>query len=108
MMQIKVFTRFVTHFSKLQFQAIFYLDLDFLSKESNVSLFDDTVNFTIFQKAIASRIYTFRGWESCALKEPFFLYVILKPFFGPRKASALDENVSNARLRFFCSYNLFS
>ena len=87
MMQIKVFTRFVTHFSKLQFQAIFYLDLDFLSKESNVSLFDDTVNFTIFQKAIASRIYTFRGWESCALKEPFFLYVILtKTLFWPAKS----------------------
>ena len=59
-----IFTRFDTHFSKLlssyilsRFRIFFY----FLHpcKESNVSSFVDTVNFTIFQKVIAPRVYIF-------------------------------------------------
>ena len=59
----------------------------------NVSCFDDTVNITIFQKVIASRVYIFSSCERVLLEELFFLFVILKAFSGPPKASALDENV---------------
>ena len=89
-----ILTRFGTHFSKLfssyilsRFRILFY----FLHpcKESNVSSFVDTVNFTIFQKVIASRIYLyiFSGCENCLLKKKhaFFLYVILKAIFWPAK-----------------------
>ena len=34
-----------------------------------------------------------KGCERVLLKELFFLFVILKAFFGPVKASALDGNV---------------
>ena len=64
-----------------------------LCKESNVSCFEDTVNITIFQKVIASRVYIFSSCERVLLEELFFLFVILKAFYGPAKASALDENV---------------
>ena len=52
------------------------------------------MNFAIFQKVIASRIYVFSGCERVLLKELFFLFVILRAFFGPTKASAVDENAS--------------
>ena len=61
-------------------------------KESNVSCFDDTVTFSLFQKGIASRVYIFSSRERILLKELFFPLVILDDF-GPPKASALDENV---------------
>ena len=64
-----------------------------MQRKLNVSCFVDTMNFTIFQKAIASRIYIFNVYKRVLLKELFFLFVILKAFFGPPKASALDENV---------------
>ena len=51
------------------------------------------MNFIIFKNVIASRIYIFSGCKRVLLKEPFFLYVILKAFFGPPKVGALDENV---------------
>ena len=59
-----IFTGFDTHFSKLlssyilsRFRIFFYFLHPF--KESNVSSFVDTVNFTIFQKVIASRVYIY-------------------------------------------------
>ena len=59
-----ILTRFDTHFSKLlssyilsRFRIFFYFLHPF--KESNVSSFVDTVNFTIFQKVIASRVYIY-------------------------------------------------
>ena len=52
------------------------------------------MNFAIFQKVIASRIYVFSGCERVLLKELFFLFVILKAFFDSKKVSAVDENVS--------------
>ena len=65
-----------------------------MQRKLNVSCFDDMVNFTIFQKVIASRVYMFNGYKKVLLKELFFLFVLLKAFFfGPPKASALDENV---------------
>ena len=67
-------------------------------KESKVSYFDDTMNFTIFQKVIASMVYIVNGCERVLLKKQFFLFVILKAFFGPPKASTLDENVSSTLL----------
>ena len=90
---------------------MFYLDLiGFFfyllhpCKESSVSSFVETVNFTLFRKVIASRVYIFSGCESCILKEPFVLYVCHTiSFFDPPKASALDENVSSALLQFFRS-----
>ena len=51
------------------------------------------MNITIFQKVIASRVYIFSSCERVLLEELFFLFVILKAFYGPAKASALDENV---------------
>ena len=100
-----IFTRFGTHFSKLlsscllsKFRIFFY----FLHpcKESNVSSFVDTVNFTIFQNVIASRVYLyiFSGCENCLLKKPCILPVCHTKsfFFGPPKSSALDENISSA------------
>ena len=60
-----IFTSFGTHFSKVYFQAIFHLAVGFFFyflhpfKESNVSSIVDTVNFTIFQKAIASMVYLY-------------------------------------------------
>ena len=92
-----IFTRFVAQFWK--FLSSYILSLSRLSsyflypyKESNVSCFDDTVNFTIFQKVIASRVYIFSSCERVLLKELFYLFVILKALFGRAKASALDEN----------------
>ena len=93
-----IFTSFDTHFSKLlssyilsRFRIFFYFLHPF--KESNVSSFVDTVNFTIFQRVIASRVYLYIYlavvkivfWKNHA----FLLYVI-------PKLSALDENVSSA------------
>ena len=59
-----IFTRFDTHFSKLPssyilswFRIFFYFLHPY--KECNVSSFVDTVNFTIFQKIIASRLYIY-------------------------------------------------
>ena len=46
------------------------------------------MNFTIFQKVIASRVYIVNGRERVLLKEQFFLFVLLKGFFGLPKASA--------------------
>ena len=78
-----ILTRFSTHFSKLlssyilsRFRIFFY----FLHpcKESNVSSFVNTVNFTIFQKIIASRVYLyiFSGCaENCLLKKTCILPV---------------------------------
>ena len=78
-----ILARFSTHFSKLlssyilsRFRIFFY----FLHpcKESNVSSFVNTVNFTIFQKAIASRVYLyiFSGCaENCLLKKTCILPV---------------------------------
>ena len=101
-----ILARFSTHFWKLlssyilsRFRIFFY----FLHpcKESNVSSFVNTVNFTIFQKVIASRVYLyiFSGCaENCLLKKhAFFLYVILQAFFWPAKikSSALGENISS-------------
>ena len=70
-----ILTRFGTHFSKLLLSYIlcrFRIFFDFLHpcKETNVSSFVDTVNFTIFQKVIASRVYLhiFSGCENCLLK----------------------------------------
>ena len=81
---------FVAHFSK--FLSIYILSWFRLSfyllhscKESNVSYFDDTMNFTIFQKVIASRVYIVNGCERVLLKEQFFLFVILKAVFWPTK-----------------------
>ena len=57
-----ILTRFDTHFSKL-LSSYNFIDLGFFctsytrsKKVSNVSSFVDTVNFTIFQKVIASRV----------------------------------------------------
>ena len=54
------------HISQSYFQAIIYLDLGFFctsytrsKKVMHVSSFVDTVNFTIFQKVIASRVYIY-------------------------------------------------
>ena len=57
-----IFTRFDTHFSKLLSSYILYRFRIFFyflhpCKESNVWSFVDTVNFTIFQKVIAPRVY---------------------------------------------------
>ena len=51
------------------------------------------MNFTIFQMVITSRVYIFSSCERVLLKELLFLFVILKPFFGPPKPSALGDNV---------------
>ena len=60
-----------------------------MQRKYNVSCFDYTVNFTIFQKVIASRVYIFSGCDGDFLKELFFLFVIPKAFFfWPAKASA--------------------
>ena len=93
-----IFTRFFAQFSKFPSSYIISwsrLSFQFLHpcQESNVSCFEDTVNFTIFQMVIASRVYIFGSCERVLLKELFFLFVIRKPFFGQPKASALDENV---------------
>ena len=72
----------------------FFLFLIPVQRRLNVSCFDETMNFTIFQKVIASRVYIFNIYKRVLLKELFFLFVILKAFFGPPKASALDENVN--------------
>ena len=82
---------FVAHFSKFLSSYIlswFRLSFYFLHpcKESNVSCFDDTMNFTICQKVIASRVYIVNGCERVLLKENFFLFVILKAFFWPAKS----------------------
>ena len=91
-----IFTRFDTHFSKLlssyilpRFRIFFY----FLHpcKESNVSSFVDTVNFTIYQKVIASRVYLYilSGCENCLLKKPCILPVChTKSFFLARQNRA--------------------
>ena len=78
-----IFTRFDTIFSKLLSSYIlskFRIFLYFLHpfKESNVSSFVNTVNFTIFQKVIASRVYLyiFSGCaENCLLKKTYILPV---------------------------------
>ena len=55
----------LVHISQRYFQAIFHLAVGFFFyflhpfKKSNVSSFVDTVNFTIFQKAIASMVYLY-------------------------------------------------
>ena len=75
-----IFTSFDTHLSKLLssyilsgFRIFFYFLHPF--KESNVSSFVDTVNFNIFLKVIASRVYLymFSGCENCLLKKPCIL-----------------------------------
>ena len=88
------------HISQSYFQAIFYLDLGFFfyflhpCKESNVSSFVNTVNFTIFQKVIASRVYLyiFSGCaENCLLKKTCILPVChTKSFFLSRDFSVLN------------------
>ena len=90
-----IFTRFDTHFSKLPssyilswFRIFFYFLHPY--KECNVSSFVDTVNFTIFQKVIASRLYIYIYLAVVKIvfwkKHAFFLYVILiKAFFWPVK-----------------------
>ena len=77
-----IFTRFDTHFSKLLSSYIlprFRIFSYFLHpcKESNVSSFVDTVNFTFYQKVIASRVYLYilSGCENCLLKKPCILPV---------------------------------
>ena len=73
-------------------QAILYLDLGFFfyflhpCKESNVSCFDDTVNFTIVQKVMASRVCIFSSCGRVLWKELFFFFVILKAFLWPAKS----------------------
>ena len=50
-------------------------------KQCNVSCFVNTnffLPYFIFQKVITSRVYKFNGCERNLLKEPFFLFVILK------------------------------
>ena len=49
------------------------------------------MNFTILQKVIP-RVYTYvivKGCERVLLKELFFLFVILKPFFGQPKGEGM-------------------
>ena len=55
-------------------------------KERNVSCFDDTVNFTIVQKVMASRVCIFSSCGRVLLKELFFFFVILKAFLWPAKS----------------------
>ena len=85
-------TRACLYFIFSQFQCIFYLDqfTSFLflppdqRKQCNVSCFADTNFFAIFRilkKVITSRVYKFiliSGCERNLLKEPFFLFEILK------------------------------
>ena len=47
------------------------------------------MNFTIFQMVIASRVYIFSSCERVLVKELFFLFVILKPFFGQPKGEGV-------------------
>ena len=55
-----------------------------------------TVNFTIFQKVIASRVYIFSDCERVLFKELFFLFVILKALFSPpeKQVSFLNKKIS--------------
>ena len=113
-----IFTRFVAYFSKLLSSYVVSwsrLSFSFLHpcKESNVSCFVDTVNFTIFQNVIAWRVYIFSGCERIFYKEQFFLFVTLKACFWSPKASALDENESEKYtltifLFLMCSANIDS
>ena len=101
------FLQGLLHISQSYFQAIFYLDLRFLSisfTRAKKVMFRHLLTpwiLSYLRNIIASRVYIFIGCERCLLKEPFSLYVILKAFFGPPKASALYENVSSLLLRFF-------
>ena len=96
-----IFTRFVVQFSKfpssyiVSWSRLFFYFLH-PCKGSNVSCFDDIVNFTIVQKVIASRVCIFSSCGRVLLKELFFLFVILKAFqlnSLARQKRARDENV---------------
>ena len=86
-----IFTRFVVQFSKfpssyiVSWSRLFFYFLH-PCKESNVSCFDDIVNFTIVQKVIASRVCIFSSCGRVLLKELFFFFVILKAFLWPAKS----------------------
>ena len=81
-------TRACLYFIFSRFQAIFYLDLYFLSISSTrgkktmqrfvLCYHQFFLPYFIFQKVITSRVYKFNGCERNLLKEPFFLFVILK------------------------------
>ena len=106
------------HISQSYFKAMLYRDLGFLSlfytrvkKVMFRALL--TVNLTIFQNVIASRVYIFSGCERILQKEQFFLFVTLKACFWSPKASALDENESEKYtltifLFLMCSANIDS
>ena len=76
------FTGFVTHFLKLL--SIYILPRSTLSfhffyprTEGNISYFIDTVNFTVFYKAVTSGAYKISACKGAPLKEQPFLFVIL-------------------------------
>ena len=74
------------YFNFSRFQAIFYVDLHFLSSIRAKKAMQRFVlcwhqfflPYFIFHKVITSRVYKFNGCERNLLKEPFFLFVILK------------------------------
>ena len=81
-------TRACLYFIFSRFQTIFYLDLHFLSISSTrgkkamqrfvLCYHQFFFPYLTFQKVITSRVYKFRGCERNLLKEPSFLFVILK------------------------------
>ena len=85
----KVFSKLLSSYVLSRFKIFFYFLHPF--KESKVSSFVDTVNFTIFQKVVVSRVhlYIFSGCENCLLKKPCILPVChTKSFFLSRQNRA--------------------
>ena len=96
------FTGFVTHFIKLL--STYILSRSMLSFHSfysrtqcNVSYFVDTVNFTVFWKAVTSGAYKISACKGAFLKEQLFLFVILIfIFFWPAKSECARAKLVSA------------
>ena len=90
-----IFARFVTHFSKILWSYILSwsrLSFYFLHpcKKSNLPSLVDTWILPYFRGLEhKGYIYYFSGCESYLLKRLFFLFVILKPFFGQPKGEGV-------------------
>ena len=100
------FTGFVTH--PLKLLLIYILSRSMLSfysfyprTEVNVSYFVDTVNFTIFQKAVTSKAYKISACKGALLKEQLFLFVILILIFWPAKSERARAKLVSAILQVF-------
>ena len=104
-------TRACLNFIFSRFQTIFYLDLHFLSISSTrakkamqrfvLCYHQFFLPYFIFQKVITSRVYKFNGYERNLLKEPFFLFVILKNSQLINCISSLSSSLSLSLSFFF-------